>query len=47
MCIRDSFRSAYRGNGIVLSETCEFYGKNGHVDTSMADGCLLYTSRCV
>ena len=33
----DFFRSAYRGNGIVLSETCEFYGKNGHVDTSMAD----------
>ena len=31
----DFFRSAYRGNGIVLSETCEFYGKNGHVDTSM------------
>ena len=30
----DFFRSAYRGNGIVLSETCEFYGKNGHVDTS-------------
>ena len=24
----DFFRSAYRGNGIVLSETCEFYGNN-------------------
>ena len=39
----DFFGNAYRGgklNGtIVLSETCEFYGRSGHVDT-----CLLYTS---
>ena len=41
------FRSAYRGNGIVLSETCEFYGKNGHVDTSMADGLLAGGAKAV
>ena len=43
----DFFRSAYRGNGIVLSETCEFYGKNGHVDTSMADGLLAGGAKAV
>ena len=41
------FRSAYRGNGIVFSETCEFYGKNGHVDTSMADGLLAGGAKAV
>lgn len=43
----DFFRSAYCGNGIVLSETCEFYGKNGHVDTSMADGLLAGGAKAV
>ena len=43
----DFFRSAYRGNGIVLSETCEFYGKNGHVDPSMADGLLAGGAKAV
>lgn len=43
----DFFCSAYRGNGIVLSETCEFYGKNGHVDTSMADGLLAGGAKAV
>lgn len=43
----DFFRSAYRGNGIVISETCEFYGKNGHVDTSMADGLLAGGAKAV
>ena len=43
----DFFRSAYRGNGIVLSETCEFYGKNGHVDTSIADGLLAGGAKAV
>lgn len=43
----DFFRSAYRGNGIVLSETCEFYGKNGHVNTAMADGLLAGGARAV
>ena len=43
----DFFRSAYRGNGIVFSETCEFYGKNGHVDTSMADGLLAGGAKAV
>ena len=41
------FRNAYRGHGIVLSETCEFYGKNGHVDTSMADGLLAGGAKAV
>ena len=40
----DFFRAAYRGgklNGtIVMSETCEFYGRSGHVDTALADGLL-------
>ena len=40
----DFFRNAYRGgklNGtIVLSETCEFYGRSGHVDTALSDGLL-------
>ena len=41
------FRSAYRGNGIVLSETCEFYGKNGSVNTSVADGLLAGGAKAV
>ena len=41
------FRNAYRGNGIVLSETCEFYGKNGSMNTSMADGLLAGGAKAV
>ena len=41
------FRSAYRGHGIVLSETCEFYGKNGHVDTGIADALLAAGAKAV
>ena len=41
------FRSAYRGNGIVISETCEFYGKNGHESTAMADGLLAGGAKAV
>lgn len=41
------FRSAYKGSGIVLSETCEFYGKNGYVDTSIADGLLAGGAKAV
>ena len=41
------FRGAYRGNGIVLSETCEFYGKNGHRSTSIADGLLAGGAKAV
>ena len=41
------FRSAYRGNGIVLSETCEFYGKNGHWSNSVADGLLAGGAKAV
>lgn len=41
------FRNAYRGNGIVLSETCEFYGKNGHVDTGIADALLAAGAKAV
>ena len=41
------FSNAYRGSGIVLSETCEFYGKNGHVDTSIADGLLAGGAKAV
>ena len=41
------FRNAYRGNGIVLSETCEFYGKNGHVDTSIVDALLAGGAKAV
>ena len=41
------FRSAYRGHGIVLSETCEFYGKNGHVDTGIADALLEAGAKAV
>lgn len=41
----DFFRNAYRGGGlqdtIVLSETCEFYGRSGrHMDRSMVDALL-------
>jgi len=25
----------------VLSETCEFYGRSGHVDTALSDGVPL------
>ena len=41
------FRTAYRGNGIVLSETCEFYGRDGHVDTSIADALLAGGAKAV
>ena len=41
------FRNAYRGHGIVLSETCEFYGKNGHVDTGIADALLAAGAKAV
>ena len=41
------FRNAYRGQGIVLSETCEFYGKNGHVDTGIADALLAAGAKAV
>ena len=38
------FGNTYRGgklNGtIVLSETCEFYGRSGHVDTALSDELL-------
>lgn len=38
------FRAANRGGKlrgtIVLSETCEFYGRSGHVNTAIADGLL-------
>ena len=40
----DFFRAAYRGgklrDTIVLSETCEFYGRSGHLSTALADGLL-------
>ena len=41
------FRNAYRGNGIVLSETCEFYGRDGHVDTSIVDALLAGGAKAV
>lgn len=41
------FRRAYRGSGIVISETCEFYGKNGHVDTGIADALLAGGAKAV
>lgn len=41
------FRNAYKGSGIVLSETCEFYGKNGHVDTSIVDALLAGGAKAV
>ena len=41
------FRNAYRGSGIVISETCEFYGKNGHVDTSIVDALLAGGAKAV
>jgi len=47
----DFFRNAYRGgklNGtIVLSETCEFYGRSGHVDTALSDGLLSGGAKAV
>lgn len=43
----DFFRNAYHGSGIVLSETCEFYGKSGHVDPSIADALLAGGARAV
>lgn len=40
----DFFRAAYRGgqlhDTIVISETCEFYGRSGHLDTSIVDALL-------
>lgn len=45
------FRAAYRSGAlkdtIILSETCEFYGKSGHLDTSMADAMLSGGAACV
>ena len=45
------FRAAYRNGAlkdtIILSETCEFYGKSGHLDTSMADALLAGGAACV
>ena len=45
------FRAAYRSGAlkdtIILSETCEFYGKSGHLDTSMADALLSGGVACV
>lgn len=41
------FRRAYRGSGIVISETCEFFGKNGHVDTGIADALLAGGAKAV
>lgn len=41
------FRNAYRGSGVVLSETCEFYGKNGHVDPSIAEALLAGGAKAV
>lgn len=41
------FRNAYRGSGIVISETCEFYGKNGHVDTGIVDALLASGAKAV
>lgn len=47
----DFFGNAYRGgklNGtIVLSETCEFYGRSGHVDTALSDGLLSGGAKAV
>ena len=37
---RDTYRRGKLRDTIILSETCEFYGKNGHVDTSIADALL-------
>lgn len=49
--IGDFFTNAYRGgklNGtIVLSETCEFYGRNGHVNTALSDGLLSGGAKAV
>ena len=45
------FRAAYRNGAlkdtIILSETCEFYGKSGHLDTSMADALVSGGAACV
>lgn len=45
------FRAAYRSGAlkdtIILSETCEFYGKSGHLDTSMAHALLSGGAACV
>lgn len=45
------FRAAYRSGAlkdtIILSETCEFYGKSGHLDTSMANALLSGGAACV
>lgn len=47
----DFFRNAYRGgklNGtIVFSETCEFYGRSGHVNTALSDGLLSGGAKAV
>ena len=51
-CITPSFfRAAYRGgqlkDTIVLSETCEFLGVSGSLDTSMADALLAGGAKAV
>ena len=51
-CITPSFfRAAYRGgqlkDTVVLSETCEFLGVSGNLDTSMADALLAGGAKAV
>ena len=51
-CITPSFfRAAYRGgqlkDTVVLSETCEFLGVSGSLDTSMADALLAGGAKAV
>lgn len=45
------FKTAYRGNklngSVVISESCEFYGRNGHVDSSIADALLANGAEAV
>ena len=47
----DFFRNAYKGgklsNAIVYSETCEFLGVSGSLDTSMADALLAGGAKAV
>ena len=31
----------------MLSETCEFYGRSGHVDTALSDGLLSGGAKAV
>ena len=45
------FQAAYRNGSLrgtmVLSETCEFYGRSGSLDTSIADALLAGGADCV